>query len=497
MPTLLSLPAELHLQIIEETGLYDLEALWTSCKTFFAYGEDKLRLHRYRKAKYHTITVGWDTDPPNHIHPLLDLRDVLEDEEIGFFPRVMKINSLEFWDLHEYGDDYRSFAEQRESEIDKVIGEHGDHIDTLVAEIHQKLLPNAPTADATAWSNEIQRRKSAATILLLLTLYPHLEYLHIYDPCHDCSGAKLGALSTSLTAAASDPTTNTLGIFRRLSNVTLTGGSILQSKVELLSPFMAVPSVRSIEASEVNGRNFQWPRGIGFSQVTDVKLEMCDIDTSTLTSHMSAFRALATLKYTFYPITDYDKACSSRWEPRAIVASLMLYACDTLTILELTAIDLMDILPFQDDEPYIGSLRAFKVLRSVKLNTMMVCERNEAASSVPLEPRQQDTRNHLKQAKAQPLVEFLPASIQRLHITSRTVGKGPSKKDVGAMFKDLPALRTKHLPKLEEICVEYKDRGDDMEQEGRLELCSRCKEIGIKVESIKWSSGTSQTSWME
>ena len=495
MPTLLSLPAELHLKIIEETDLYDLEALWTSCKTFYAYGDDKLRLHTYRKAKFHTITVGWD--PSSQFHPLLDLRDVLEDEEIGLFPRVMHINSLEFWDPHEDGDEYPSLAEQRESEIDNIIEEHGDRIDKLVAEIHRKLLPNAPTVDATDWSNGILSEKSAATtVLLLLTLYPHLEYLHIYDQYQDCWSADLVALSTSLTAAASDPITNTLGIFSKLSNLTLTGGPVLQSKVELLSPFMAVSAMRSIEAYKVSGRNVQWPRRIGFSQVTDVKLEMCDIDTATLTSHISAFKTLATLKYTFYPTPDYDEAYPSRWEPRAIVASLRLYAYDTLTILELTAADLTEILPYKNDEPYIGSLRAFKVLRSVKLDTMMLYERIKPASSVALEPRQKDLRSHEKQARAQPLVDFLPASVQRFHTTSRTVGKGPSKKDVGAMFKGLPDLSTRYLPRLEEICVEYKDESDDVEQEGRLELRSRCKEAGIKVESIKWSGGTGQTSWM-
>lgn len=500
MPTLLSLPAELHLQIIEETDLYDLEALWTSCKTFYAYGEDKLRLHTYRKAKFHTITVGWETGSPNQSHPLLYLRDILEDEEIRLYPRAMQINPLSYWDRYEEGDyDYPSLANQRKSEIDKIIEDHGDRINTMVAEIHRKLLPNAPIADATAWSNEIQLEEPAATVLLLLALYPHLEYLHIDDPGQDWWSANLGAVFTSLTAAASDPTTNTLGIFSRLSDFKLTGepGPVgPQSKAELFSPFMAVPTMRSIKAYDVDGRNFQWSWGVGFSQVTDVKLEMCDIDTTTLTSHISAVKTLTTLKYTFYPTTDEDEAGSARWEPRAIVASLRLYACDTLTILELTASTLMRTLPFQDDEPYIGTLRTFKVLQSVKLDTMMLYERIKPASSVPLEPRQKDPQSHRKRPRAQPLVDFLPPSIQRLHMTSRTVGNVPSGKDVDGMFKGLPDLRTRYLPKLKEICVEYTGKGDYVEQEGHEALCERCEEAVIMVQFIGWSGETSQTSWM-
>lgn len=495
MPILLSLPAELHLNIIEETDLYDREALWSSCKTFYTYGEDKLRLHRYRKANFHTITVGWDPDSPNQIHPLLYLRDILEDEEIRLYPRAMQINPLSYWDSDEGEIDYPSLSELSKFEIDQIIEEHGERIDTMVAGIHRKLPPNAPIADATAWSNGIQFQEPAATVLLLLTLYPHLEYLHIDDPGQNWWSANLGAVFTSLTAAASDPTTNTLRIFSRLSSFALTGEPGLQSKVEFFSPFMAMPTMRSINAYQVKGRNVQWSRGLGFSQVTDVKLRLCDIDTATLSSHISAVKTLATLRYFFSPAMDGYEAEFSRWEPRAIVTSLRLYAYDTLTILELTAATLKGTLPFQDDEPYIGSLRAFKVLRSLKLDTMMLYERIGPASSVPVEPRQNEPLSHQDEARAQSLVDFLPASIQRFHMTSTAVGRLPSKQDVGAMFKGWSDLSKRYLPILEEICVEYKDEGDDLE--GRLELRSQCKKTDIKVESIKWSDGASQTSWMQ
>ena len=439
MPTLLSLPVELHLMIIEKTDLYDLEALWTFCKTFYAYGEDKLRLHTYKKTNFHTIAVDWDTGSTNQVHPLLRLRDVLEDEEIGLYPRVMKMDSLEYWNPDEDDDDYPSL------EIDKIIEEYGDRIHTMLADTHRKLLPNASIEEATAWSNDVAWEGPAPIIILLLTLYPHLEDLCIHDLCPAWWSVNIGLLFTFLTAAASDPTTNTLS---RLSKITLTGGSRL---ADVLSPLMAVPTMRSIEAYDLKGRNVQWSRGLGSSQVKDLKLELCDIDTATLTSHIGAVKTLATLKYSFCPTKDEDKAGSHRWEPRAIVASLRLYACDTLTILELTAANLMETLPFHDDEPYIGSLRAFKVLRSVKLDTMMLYKQFEPASSVLFEPEQKDPRNHQKQARAQPLVNFLPASIQRFHMTSKTVGRCPSRKDVGAMFKGLSVLKTRYLPRLEAI----------------------------------------------
>lgn len=126
----------------------------------------------------------------------------------------------------------------------------------------------------------------------------------------------------------------------------------MDSKLELFSPFMVMPTMRSIEAHDVDGRNVQWRWGTGFSQVTDVKLE-CDIDTITLTNHIGAVNSLETFTYTFYPSKQlsidtfedeqyspppsptfrgsgwdtYDTDYSS-WGPRAIAASLQLHACD-------------------------------------------------------------------------------------------------------------------------------------------------------------------------
>lgn len=391
MPTLLSLPAELHLQIIKETDLYDLESLWTSCKTFFVYGEDLLQMHRHRQAKYHTITVGWDNGPPKQIHPLLDLRDILEDEEGRLYHRVMEINSLSYGDPEDDRDDLH--PQQKQAEIDKIIEKHGDRITTLVSEIHRKLLPNAPTTDAMAWNNEIQLGEPVATVILLLALYPHLESLRIYDAGEDWWNSDYGALFTSLTAAAMDPTTNTLGIFSKLSEFTLKGcieQSGMESQAELFSPFMALPKMRSVEAYDVDGRDVQWPWGPGFSQVINIKLEVCDIDTTTLNNHIGAVKALERFTYAYHENTYAD---NSTWEPRAILKSLQLHACDTLVFLELTAGALESSKRFQNDEPFIGSLRVQSSPRSkaghddaIRTNRTIRQDPTRACTRIPAGP---------------------------------------------------------------------------------------------------------------
>ena len=492
MPSLLSLPAEIHLRIIEETDIYDLEALWTSCKTFHLYGAKDLRANHRRKALYHTIVVGHDNDSQSQTHPLLDLRDLLEDEDVRFYPKVMKIKSLS------YGNPWNERHHVRKAGIVGIIIKHGDRIAKLVSEVHRKLIPNAPTGDAMVWNKDIQNGRRAATVILLLALYPRLESLQIYIPGQKWWDVEYGKLFSALTAAAMNPATNTLGIYSRLSEFSLEGnmGGLWRtgiSKLELFNPFMALPTVRSIEAHNVDVRDVGPPWKRGFSQVNDVKLRSCDIDTPTLYRHVHAVQALKRFTYTFYPSNEFWASSNIRMKPRlqlgAILSLLRDFACDTLAFLELTARSLEKSVPFQYDDPYIGSLRTFKALQEVKLDTMVLYERTKPSAHVALNLWGKFPRDHRLFAKTQKLIDFLPPSIQRFQMTSRKVGKGLWRKEVDTMFKEFPQLRTERLPNLQEICVEYKRNGNMMEKEGRRELRSRCKEAHITVVSLEGVDG--------
>ena len=488
MPSLLSLPAEIHLQIIEETDIYDLEALWTSCKTFYLYGAKDLRANHRRKALYHTIVVGRHNDSQSQTHPLLDLRDLLEDEDVRFYPKVMKINSLSYWDR---GNEPHHM---KKAGIVGIIIKHGDRIKRLVSEVHQKLLPKAPKENAMTWNRDIQRGRPAATVILLLALYPHLESLQIYTPGQNWWDGKYWRLFSALTTAAMNPVTNTLGVYSRLSEFSLKGkkGGPLreESEVEPFNPFMALPTMRSIKACDVNARYFPRPRARrDLSKVNDVKFISCDVDMPTLYHHIHAVKALKRFTYTFYPSKELWASSNLRERPRlqpgAILALLRNYASDTLTFLELTACSLENSVPFNDDEPYIGSLRMFTALKIVRLDTTMLYERTKPSAHVALNLWGKFPRDHRFFAKTQKLIDFLPPSIQIFQMASRKVGKGLWKKEVDTMFKDFPRLRTERLPNLKEICIEYKKNGNTMEEEGRQELYLRCKEAHIMVASTE------------
>ena len=485
MPSLLSLPTEIHLQIIEETDIYDLEALWTSCKTFYLYGAKDLRANHRKKALYHTIIVGQENGSQSQTHPLLDLRDLLEDEDVRFYAKVMKINSLSYWDLGNERDHIKKAG------IVGIIIKHGDRITKLVSEIHRKILPKAPTTDAMAWNRDIQRGKPAATVILLLALYPHLEALQIYIAGQDWWDTEYWRLFSALTTAAMNPVTNTHGIYSRLSKFSLKGkmGGPLrewESEVESFNPFMALPTMRSIEARDVEDRYVPTPRARrDLSQVNDVKFISCDVDMPTLYHHIYAVKALKRFTYTFYPSKELWASSNLRERPRlqpgAVLALLRNYACNTLAFLELGACCLENSVPFSPDDLYIGSLRMFKALQVVKLDTMVLYERTKPSDHAALNVWGRFPRDHRFFAKSQKLIDFLPPSIQMFQMTSKKVGNGLWKKEVDSMFKDFSQLRTERLPNLKEIGIGYKENGNSMEKEGRQELYLRCKEAHIMV----------------
>lgn len=221
----------------------------------------------------------------------------------------MEINSLEYGDPEDDEvDDSGEYSHtiRKDTEIDSIVERYGDRLASMVTEIHRKLLPNVPTVEAAVWDNRIQSGEPAATVILLLALYTDLDSVHIHDPGQQWWSSDDGALFTSLMAAATDQAINTSGIFSKLSDFTSNDDrewSETHSRAEPFSPFMALPTMRSIEAYDVEGRDVQWPWGTRFSQVTNVKLEGCDVDTKNLMNHISAVKILETFTYTFYPET--------------------------------------------------------------------------------------------------------------------------------------------------------------------------------------------------
>ena len=348
-------------------------------------------------------------------------------------------------------------------------------------------------------------------------------------------------LFRSLTATAREPAANKLKIFSKLSKFYLEGEKDQEYFPDNLGPattFMALPAMRNITCHDVAGYNVPWPYGIATSNITSLTLSG-NIDKASMRNVISGLKGLKDFWYQIinpgseddddyrdrmkwgphinidnianfdpdddsYPDNHYsdpdDKyvedlgevvgAGLPRWEPRAITEYLLQYACNSLVSLRLGAFSFMRVSDLSDDEPFIPSLRPFRVLTQVHLDVMMLFERVECPETISVISRNSVQRDFQEAIQAQKLVDFLPSSIEEVYITCEYVGKGLPKRDVEAMFTGLPEQKDR-LPKLSKFQVDWMSgwnssvsRNLEAETEGWEELIKRCEDSEIEI----WSN---------
>ena len=554
MARLSDLPNETLFIIIKNTSAGDISSLASCCRGLNHLSQETLSFHKKKRAEAKEIRLGW---PPfaSAIHPLKHLQDILRNDDIRFYTKVIeigylgpvKVNNNRIRD--ERGNPGSPRLEEGRKFIASMKSQCERRISALVAEVYDALLPQAIKVDLKEWTDKVIAGERQAVVILLLALYPYLDILKINDARLDWFGEEKTTeegesmsyenlnesawvnLFRSLTATAREPGTNKLKIFSKLSKFFLQGERYNEDFSETLrtaTPFMALPTMRMISCHDVSGFNVPWPYGIATSNVTSLSLsgiidkaslrnvisglkELKDFDYQMINSEWGQDRYRDRLKWGPHinidnianidpddysdPDEDYldsdNKSVEDlgevvgaglpRWEPRAITECLLQYACNSLVSLNLGAFSFMRVSDLSDDEPFIPSLRPFRVLTDVHLDTMMLFEKVEHPKTISViskKPTQTDLREAIK---AQKLVNFLPSSIEKFSISCEYVGQALSKRDVEAMFMGLPEQKNR-LPKLSEIQVDWMGEWNSVipmnleaERQGWEELIERCK----------------------
>ena len=557
----MGLANEMLTQVIHETSAGDIASLASCCKHLHALAQARLAFHKKQRAESGKIIVGWGHDlHASAIHPLKNLQDILENDDVRFYTRVMEVGylSTEDPDHHRIENAEISCEKQREALIANIGSRYSNQISALVAKVYDALSPYALKTDLKKWTDKVICGEKAAVVILLLALYPYLESLRIYETDQDWVTEEMsleeresiplaqrmedawGNLFRSLTATAIVPVTNKLGIFSRLSYFQILCsdlGSDMEASASLLPPFMALPTMRRVNGSFIDGRNIPWSYGTGTSEVTDLSLEG-DLDRTSLMNLIRGLKTLEEFSYKLYVFrgdfvgraredpnrlkwgpranndaveaesdedspdeSDEDREDPSgdnlgeddvdrptvSWEPRAITGFLMQYARDSLVSLQLGAVGFIGVEKLSRHEPFIGSLPSFGALKYVSLDTMMLFKRVKCTRNVPVVGGSSIQQVSWEEIRAQRLVDFLPVTIESFTMTCLFVGECLSKRDVGWMFTGLPKLKNR-LPKLTEIILvrtypedDPRLRNLDEEEEGIDELCLRCDECEIKT----------------
>ncbi|KAM0802369.1 hypothetical protein BDR22DRAFT_819900 [Usnea florida] len=529
---------EIIIRIIEETSAGDIVSLASCCKHFSALAQDRLAFHRRKRAIAPEVVIGEyshdDFDPlaiqtqggvagqPRINHPSKYLQRILEDNDCQFYTKTMRIGYLEIIEDADPGvaEDESRVQANRELVTNRET-QYGHNVTALVANVYSALLQYLGTYGVKEWTNMIKEGNCAAVIFLLLTLYPNLETLEIYEPERTWANeGDWGNLLRSLISIAKRPKTNKLRPFSRLSKLSLRGHSdgSLEARARLAVPFMELPTMRKIFGDIVDGRDVQWAAGVGISKVIHLDFTG-DIDRASLRSLIRGCKGLESFSFGFSPATEWERrsavernwgpqaeneaACEDedsdepeiwrprpenrteadrpRWEPRGIVADLLLYASHSLVSLDLRAGSLAGVKKFSNDEPFIDSLRLFRVLKSVHLDTMMLFKKLKCSSNaleVLRAPKQHAPWENMRPHR---LVDFFPVTIEDFVMTSSRVGQGLSREDVAEMFSGLPDARDR-LPRLVVIRVErIANWRSEEEKDGWQELRVMCQKNCINL----------------
>ena len=195
------------------------------------------------------------------------------------------------------------------------------------------------------------------------------------------------------------------------------------------------------------------------SKITTLEFHQSSIDQNSFRDCIGRIKALQRFTYDFCEST---AVADQTWQPRGIVQVLGWFASTSLVHLELTGVSDIYHVQFRHGEPFIGTLRAFEVLETLRLETVMLYREVEGTDDgtpdvdLASGPREigEDERAGGSNALVEPerLVDILPASARRL----RLVG-GLSNEKANAMLADIVELKDERVPNLGRIFFEDVD----------------------------------------
>ena len=188
---------------------------------------------------------------------------------------------------------------------------------------------------------------------------------------------------------------------------------------------------------------------------------------------------------------------SARWQSRGMTRALLRSAGDSLESLKLTAKCFKGV-KVRNNEPFIGSLRQFRVVQKAVIDTMMLYKKENIVVDMPSTGRTLVLQQAGKIAAGtfvpqmsrtiivvQRLIDFLPASIRKSGVTCEFVGLEFFKRDIETMFTDLPD-RKDTLPTPSHIEFRWREEDDryglcQPERQGWKELKKHCEANNITL----------------
>ena len=440
MSTLMGLPSEILIYIIDATKPEDIESFSICCKRMYSLARCRLEEHKEKKRQFSEIFVTDDFLPfPEQFKDAdgnrdTDLKEFFSDKRNRSYPKAMTVT---------FGLD--EFCPLYEDEFKR-------QLEYTMAEVHSMIALVVGELEATEWGEDVKAGCPLAILLWFLALLPNLEECEIrtFGYYHRTLSANYSKIIRPMIEAASEQKENGLSYGGRLTKCTVDANFNRNGSIgESFLPFiMMLPKIRIIQGSCLDIGHLSWPFTDAVSPLVDLDLNG-GINAATLSSYVRGIRDLESFRYNFednfflhHPDID--------WKPCEIVSTLKQSAFRTLVSLDLT-INLSRDLTWSDISPGIGSLRSFEVLETIHLHYILLLERVIIADSADevdsAETSESSDRKSV--AKYQHLIDFLPSSVKFFHLEDIAEGEG-----VLDIFEGFPEHRVERLPNLELISLD-------------------------------------------
>lgn len=407
------------------------------------------------------------------------------------------------WDQTSHEDDPEE-AELAESDQVDIIEELGDRLLAKCLVTHDVLYPPEiqhfgydSLLEAERWRNTIADGNADEAAALLITMLPHLQFIHVISrPLTAWESRFLETVSHLLSAAVDDD--RGINNFSKLREIRLRAErKDLGAYYEICEQFMMLPSLLQVKGHMVMESVDIQDLTHLTSSLMSINFQESGIMGARLTSIISCTTDLSKFAYDYRPNEGAENDVDDEviWQPRKIVVALRDHASHSLACLELTIqcerFDKHCGINFAEGEPFIGSLRDFEALESIRLDNMTLYkelnfrEPNEdlfdAIAKDPaleaLEVDWDEMKDYCRHGphslvKMQGLVFIFPMSTKKLKLTG-----GLPEDDALAMLDGLVEQKEVKLPNLKSIVFE------DCGPFG-VEVADTCAKAGIRLKYL-------------
>ena len=387
-------------------------------------------------------------------------QEVFKNRRLAYYPIELRIGKL--WDS--------SFAQPNHGSHDAALANVVSDWKPQIRGLARRIPSIRDPVTRKRWRFELVKHDSLSHhIAILLTILPNLQSITLADVSH--YNTEITEIVSLIAAANHDSTSPAYGrMLSKLREVVIecTDGDSGENPQDF-GPFAEIPSMRILRGRSICDEFFDNSRHLAqiqyMSNLEEISMTECAFKSPVFKWLLRGIGSLKRFTY-FYK---RDESLPEDQEFCGTFSALKKYASHSLELLDVT-VDVETLRAEKWDEDYwIGDLKLFKCLRSLRLDGIFFELPWSRIDSKGEESWDGETAY---------LEKLLPASIREVTLVKTSNLENPA-----VLFDDLADAKEQQFPDLKRIVVEdcFTLQKDVLED---------CKKVGIEVSGVRISTDT-------